>query len=256
MKIVLQKARVKLLQMHYSAGVGHIGGNFSCIDTLITLYHSIMTPDDRFVLSKGHSAGALYVALWSVGILSDLDLETFCQDGTTLSGHPSREVPGVLFSTGSLGHGASLSSGLALAARHQGSSRRIFCLCSDGEWQEGSNWEALIFSVHNRLENLAIMVDQNGWQGFGRTGDVASMFDLCSRFESFGAKTVSVDGHDLHAIAAALRIREPGKPTVIVLRTRKGCGLHFENCLESHYLPLTRDQYVAACAAISSEVLS
>ena len=159
-KLLIQ-IKLRLLKMHYQANCGHLGGNLSCIDALVTLYHTVMQPEDRFILSKGHSAGALYVTLWSLGKLTDLDLETFSKDNTLLPGHPSGTgIPDLLFSTGSLGHGPSLAAGLALAAKHQNSDRQIYCLCSDGEWQEGSCWEALAFSVHHQLNNLTIIIDQ------------------------------------------------------------------------------------------------
>src|ERR1700691_3151728 len=172
---LLLKAKLRLLQMHYESGVGHIGGNLSCFDILMTLYHSVLEPHDKFVLSKGHSAGALYVTLWSLGLLTDDDLKTFHKDGTRLSGHPPvHGISEIAFATGSLGHGLGLSAGVVLAKKLKGETGRVFCLTSDGEWNEGSNWEALIFSSHHRL-NVTLIVDLNGLQGFGRTRDVADL---------------------------------------------------------------------------------
>lgn len=248
--IELDRTKRRLLQLHYEAKCGHLGGNLSCIDALMTLYHVVMTPEDRFVLSKGHSAGALYATLWSMGMLSDADLASFTRDDSTLPGHPSGAgIPGLMFSTGSLGHGPSLAAGLAIAARHRRSGRRVFCLCSDGEWQEGSCWEALTFAVHQRLDNLVILIDQNGLQGFGRTRDVISCEDLSPRIASFGACVRKVDGHDTSAIANALAEPEKAVPTIVILDTVKGRGLHYENRLESHYLPLTEAQYLEAKTA-------
>ena len=240
----VNRARTRLLEMHYKANAGHIGGNMSCIDAMIVLHHQIMKPHDRFILSKGHSAGALYVTLWSLGKLSDKDLDTFCTDDTRLPGHPSGTgVPDLLFPTGSLGHGPSLSAGLALAAKHKRNGVHVYCLCSDGEWQEGSCWEALSFAVHNRLSNLTIMVDQNGLQGFGRTEDIISCNDLSARFKSFGASLCVVDGHNLVDVRNGLKHISSDMPNVLILNTVKGRGLHYENSLESHYLPLSEDQY-------------
>jgi transketolase len=248
----ITRARLRLLDLHYRAHSGHVGGNFSCIDALITLHHEVMTGDDAFVLSKGHAAGALYITLWSLGRLSEEDLETFSKDDSRLPGHPSaRALPDVMFSTGSLGHGPSLAAGLALAAKHKGLSQKVFCLCSDGEWQEGSCWEALIFATHQKLDNLIIMIDQNGWQGFGRTEEVISCSDLSDRIASFGAHIIRTDGHNPDGIANALRSVAIGKPVVVILQTIKGNGLPFEDTLESHYLPLTEAQY--ACARASLE---
>ncbi len=193
---VIKKTKVRLLDMHFKSNTGHIGGNFSCIEALIVLFHSILQASDRFILSKGHSAGALYATLWSVGKLTDDALNTFCKDNTLLPAHPSGTgIPDLLFSTGSLGHGPSLAAGLALAARYQNKNRHIYCLCSDGEWQEGSCWEAIIFAVHQKLGNLTILIDQNLLQGFGSTHEVISCEDLHQRLASFGANVISIDGH-------------------------------------------------------------
>src|SRR5258708_23080629 len=131
---LLLRSKLRLLQMHFESKVGHIGGNLSCFDVLMALYHNVLGPFDKFVLSKGHSAGSLYVTLWSLGLLSDDDLKTFHKDGTRLSGHPPvPSIPEISFATGSLGHGLSLSAGLALAKKLKREEGRIFCLTSDGE---------------------------------------------------------------------------------------------------------------------------
>jgi transketolase len=248
---LLDSTKLRLLKMHYDSNCGHLGGNLSCIDAMMTLHHFVMKPADRFILSKGHSAGALYVTLWSLGKLKDSDLECFSKDNTHLPGHPSGAgIPGLLFSTGSLGHGPSLAAGLALAAKHQGSDRHIYCLCSDGEWQEGSCWEALAFSVHHQLNNLTIIIDQNGLQGFGTTEEVISCNDLNPRILSFGAHVQRIDGHNFSEIKNSLENRSLNKPNLLILDTVKGKGLHFEGEMESHYLPLSVDQYHTACSKI------
>ena len=175
-------ARLRLLRMHYESGVGHIGGNLSCLDLLLILHHRVLLPADQFVLSKGHSAGAYYVTLWTLGKLTEQDLSTFHKDGTRLSGHPPTSgIEDILFATGSLGHGFSLAAGLALAKRLKGEPGRVFCLTSDGEWNEGSCWEALIFAKHHGLENLTLLVDLNGLQGFGTTREVADLEPLAAK---------------------------------------------------------------------------
>ena len=201
----LNEARRRLVQMHYRAKVGHLGGNLSALDATMLVHHRYMVDDAQFILSKGHSAGALYVALWSLGRLTDADLDTFHSDGTRLAGHPpSRGIEGVPFATGSLGHGLSLAAGTAMARKLRGHPGRVFCLTSDGEWQEGSTWEALIFAHHRRLANLTVLVDHNGLQGFGRTDEVASMSPLWHRLQGFDLNLQVVDGHDIDAIDAAL----------------------------------------------------
>lgn len=249
---ILASAKLRLLRMHRNSNCGHLGGNFSCIDVLMTLYYFVLKPADRFILSKGHSAGALYVALWSIGKLKDSDLDTFSKDNTLLPGHPSGAgIPDLLFPTGSLGHGPSLAAGLALASKHQKADRQIYCLCSDGEWQEGSCWEALSFSVHHQLNNLTIIVDQNGLQGFGKTKDIISCDDLTDRISSFGANVQRIDGHNCLIIKESLIKKSLMKPNILILDTTKGKGLHFEGRMESHYLPLSEEEYRMACLKIS-----
>ena len=172
-------ARLRLLRMHFESGVGHIGGNLSALDAMLVLHHEYLGSEDRFILSKGHAAGALYVTLWSLGHLSGEDLTQFHKDGTLLAGHPpANAIADILFATGSLGHGLSLAAGTALAFKLKGAERQVVCLTSDGEWQEGSTWEALIFACHHGLSNLTVLVDHNNLQGFGFTADVASMSPL------------------------------------------------------------------------------
>lgn len=246
------RARARLLQMHFESGVGHVGGNLSALDALLVLMHDVLGPADQFVLSKGHAAGALYIALWSTGVLSDRDLREFHGEDTHLPGHvPGHLTPQIRFGTGSLGHGVSLAAGTALGYRLKKSDARTFCLTSDGEWQEGSTWEGLIFACHHRLSNLTILVDDNGLQGFGRTADVASMSPLWERLSGFDVDVEVVDdGHDARALAAALAKRS-ARPRCVVLRTIKGHGVSFmENRVESHYVPLSAEQYEQAVREI------
>lgn len=252
MASIVTRAKLRLLRMHYEAGVGHIGGNLSALETLLTLYHRVLRPEDVFVLSKGHAAGAWYVALWSAGRLTDEDLATFHKDGTLLSGHPpARGIPEIVFATGSLGHGVGLAAGLALAKRLRGEAGRVFCLTSDGEWNEGSCWESLIFARHQNLTNLVLVVDANGLQGFGTTKEVADLDPLGEKFATFGLDVREVDGHDPAALAGAMDADAGPAPRVVVARTCKGCGISFmEHRMEWHYLPITEQQYRDAVAEI------
>ena len=242
-----RRARLRLLQMHHAAGVGHIGGNLSALDALLVLHHRVMTPADRFILSKGHAAGALYVTLWSTGELQESDLEQFHAEGSKLSGHPAAGwTEGIRFATGSLGHGLPVSAGVALARKLEGREGRVFCLCSDGEWQAGSNWEALIFAARQQLASLVILVDVNGLQGFGTTEEVGGIENLADRFEAFGIPTRECDGHDAEALEAELVADRPG-PRAVLLNTVKGKGVSFmEDRLEWHYLPLDDELYERA----------
>jgi transketolase len=235
--------------MHFDAGVGHIGGNLSAIDILLCLHHQVMGTNDQFVLSKGHSAGALYATLWSLGQITDDELATFHKDNTRLSAHPpAGSIPSIPFATGSLGHGQGLAAGLALAHRFRRTSGHVFCLTSDGEWNEGSSWESLIFAHHQRLANLTFIVDLNGLQGFGTTAEVADLDPLADKFRAFGLATEEIDGHDFSQLRAALMPRaDAAGPRVVVARTRKGSGVSFmEGRMEWHYLPMTRELYESA----------
>ena len=247
------KARLRMLQMHYDSGVGHIGGNLSALDAMLYLHHYVMSTEDQFVLSKGHAAGALYVTLWSRGILQESDLCSFHDDGTLLSGHPPpRRLEGIPVATGSLGHGLPMACGMALARKLRKQPGQIFCLCSDGEWQEGSNWEALIFARHHNLSNLVVLVDVNGLQGFGSTQTVASMNDLGKYMEAFGLRTRELDGH-LEASLEQINTRSVEDRWCYLLQTVKGKGISFmENRLEWHYLPLDEASYRQALAELDS----
>lgn len=251
---LLLRAKQRLLRMHYESGVGHIGGNLSSLDILMTLYHEVLRPEDAFVLSKGHAAGALYVTLWSKGALREEDLKLFHKDGTRLSGHPPVQgIPEILFATGSLGHGLGLAAGLALARKLKQEPGRVFCLTSDGEWNEGSNWETLIFLKHHQLDNLTLIVDLNGLQGFGRTCEVADIAPLTGKFRSFGLSASEVDGHDCTALADVLG-RYEADPVAIVARTIKGHGVSFmEDRFEWHYLPLREEQYREAALELATK---
>lgn len=242
------EARARLLRMHYESKVGHIGGNLSALDAILHLHEEVLGPEDVFVLSKGHAAGALYVALWAIGLLGEADLQSFHKDDTRLAGHP---VAGwhqrIAFATGSLGHGLGLASGVALAKRLNQQPGHTYCLLSDGECQEGSIWEALIFARHQRLTNLTLLIDANGLQGFGSTAEVASLEPLSPRLAGFGLSPIELDGHDPAALDRALQTPPTEGPRVLILRTVKGRGISFmENRMEWHYLPLSEAQFTQA----------
>jgi len=228
--------------MHYESGVGHIGGNVSCLDMILYLHHYHMKPEDVFILSKGHSAGALYVTLWTLSKLADDDLKSFHKDDTALPGHITATLG--TFATGSLGHGLPLAVGMAVADRIANRQRRIFCLLSDGELQEGSNWEAYNFALAHRLTNLKIIIDNNGWQGFGKTSDISP--------HGFTASAFTGDGHDPDSIRKGLE----SSCMLVSLSTIKGHGVPcFEGKLESHYLPLSKEQYEEATQPLCAEHL-
>jgi transketolase len=242
----LQKqARLRLLKMHFEAKVGHIGGNLSSLDAILYLHHNVMQKEDHFILSKGHAAGALYIALWSVGKISDEQLLTFHKEQTKLAGHPApnwiAEIP---FATGSLGHGLGLACGMSLGNKLQNKKGQIFCFMSDGEWQEGSNFEALVFLNHQQLKNVTLIIDCNGLQGFGTTEEIASLNlkKLYEIFAVFNFEITEINGHeevDLKKLS-----RTSNRPQIFLMNTIKGHGVSFmENQMQWHYLPLNDQLY-------------
>jgi len=233
--------------MHSDNQIGHIGGNLSSLDAMLYLHHCQLEDNDSFVLSKGHSAGALYITLWTLGEITDSQLNEFHKDNSKMAGHP---VPlwhdSISVATGSLGHGFPMACGLALAKRYKNNNGHVFCLCSDGEWQEGSNWEALIFSHHHKLSNLTVIIDNNGLQGFGSLDEVASMGSLKRKIESFGLEVLTGNGHDYESLKQCLSkgSYEGVEPRIVLLNTIKGNGISFmENKMEWHYLPLDEAAY-------------
>jgi transketolase len=249
-----------ILEQSKRANVGHIGSALSVADMLAALYSGILrleTPDDperdRFILSKGHAALALYAALHLRGLLDAETLDTYCGDGSLLGVHPEPALPGVDFATGSLGHGLSIGAGAALGARLQGSSRRAFVLVSDAELGEGSLWEAVMFAAHHRLSNLVAIVDWNGQQALGYTEDVLSLRGLPDRFRAFGWDVSEIDGHDLDSIARTVSGLEfDGPPHVLIARTTFGKGVSFmEGKIHWHYWPMSDEEYHRALAEVS-----
>ena len=241
------------LEMVHRADSSHIGGALSVADILAVLYGRVLRvrpeepewPErDRLVFSKGHACTALYAALALKGFFPLDELADYGTAGTRLLGHVSHHVPGVEWSTGSLGHGLGLACGQALAALRRGASWRVFAVLSDGELDEGSTWEAVLFAAHHRLGNLTAIVDRNRQQALGDTENILRLEDICAKLRAFGWQALEVDGHDHRALLSALEAAvSDSAPTCIVARTVKGCGVDYmENRLEWHYrAPKTRE---------------
>ncbi len=266
------RIRQIILQQSKRANVGHIGSALSVADVLAALYGRVLRiadpedPDrDRFILSKGHAALALYAAMHLEGWLSRDDLDTYCADNSLLGTHPEHGLRGVDFSTGSLGHGLSIAAGAALAARIQGSRRRVFVLVSDAECNEGSLWEAVMFAAHHRLANLTAIIDLNGQQAIGYTRDVLDLSSMAARWRAFGWQATEVDGHDVDTLAEALNEdaaagaagedsgEGPGRPRVVVARTVFGKGVSYmENKIKWHYWPMSDEEYRQALEEVGA----
>jgi transketolase len=246
--------RKTILKIIHEANAGHTGGSLSCIDILNVLYNRIMniSPDnfddpnrDRYIQSKGHSVEALYTVLADCGFFPAEELHTLGRYRSHYIGHPTRKVPGIEQNTGALGHGLSVAVGLALAAKKDGRSYRVFTLLGDGELTEGSSWEASMSAAHYQLDNLVVIVDRNGLQITAPTEDVMALEPLSDKFAAFGYAVQTCDGNDITDLIRTLEAVpfEPGKPNLILARTVKGRGVSFiENTLNWHHKVPSADE--------------
>ena len=241
----------------------HVGSVLSLADILAVLYGEVMRLDpaqpkwaarDRFILSKGHAGAGVYAALAERGFLPREQLRTHYQNGSKLSGHVSHKgVPGVEFSTGSLGHGLSVGTGMALAAKRAGRDNRVFVVLSDGECDEGSNWEAIMFAAHHRLDNLVVAVDYNKIQSLDLVATPLALEPFADKWRAFGWHVTEVDGHDHDALKPALAVPagDRGQPSVVICHTTKGKGVSFmENAVLWHYRTPQGDEYADARAEL------
>ena len=254
LKEIALTVRKDILHMTTAAGSGHPGGSMSATDILVSLYFNVMRHDpgkpdwpnrDRFVLSKGHAAPALYAVLAECGYFSKKLLPSLRKLGSPLQGHPDmKRLPGIEMSTGSLGQGLSTALGMAMGCRLDGKKNRIFCLIGDGESQEGQIWEAAMAAVHNRLDNVTAIMDENRLQIDGTTEDIMNVTNQRARWRAFGWDTHVINGHDFEAILKLLlKPKEVGKPRMIIAQTVKGKGVSFmENQLKYHGAPLSNDE--------------
>ena len=244
-KIAL-KARLGIIEGIHAAKAGHPGGSLSCTDILTYLYFKQMKIDpenpkwdkrDRFVLSKGHAAPALYAVLAQRGFFDESELLNLRQIGSILQGHPDlKKIPGVDMSTGSLGQGISAAVGMALSAKHFGEDFNVYAILGDGELEEGQVWEAAMFAGNHKLDNLIIFVDNNNLQIDGSVEEVNSPHPIDKKFEAFGFETITIDGHNFDEIEAALnKAMGCDKPVAIIAKTVKGKGVSYmENAVNWH----------------------
>ncbi|MEX2212713.1 MAG: transketolase [Phycisphaeraceae bacterium] len=246
---IARRTRARLIRMSHDAGAAHLGSAMSCVDILVAAYFGVLRIDpsqpddpnrDRFILSKGHAASALYAVLAERGFFPHAWLDTFGKHGSRLAEQPApRCAPGVEAATGSLGHGLPLGVGMALAARIQKRDYRVVVVMSDGECNEGSVWESAMFAPAQGLSNLCVIIDYNKWQATGRSNEIMSLAPLAEKWEAFGWRTIEVDGHDINKLIAAMtnfqsvsqhatRSPQPGTfPTAIIAHTTKGKGVSF-----------------------------
>jgi transketolase len=261
-RVTPKAIRRHILEQAKRAHVGHIGSALSVADILAVLFSGRLdgpgagadhASRDRFILSKGHAALALYAALHLQGKLDRARLDTYCGDGSHLGVHPEKILPGVDFSSGSLGQGLGFGAGAALAMRLKGGAGRVRVLMSDAELNEGSTWEAAMFAAQRGLGNLDVILDLNGQQALGRTRDVLDLDPLRPRWESFGWDVREADGHDPEALLSQLRAMRDveGKPSILLARTVCGKGVSFmEGQVKWHYWPMSDAEYAEALSQL------
>lgn len=249
------ESRKKILKYIYNAKAGHTGGSLSIVDILNVLYNNVMniSPQnfnsntrDRFIQSKGHCVEALYVVLADKGFFPEEDLLSLCQYKSPYIGHPTKSIPGIEQNTGGLGHGLSICSGVALAAKIDHSDVKVFTILGDGEMAEGSNWEAMMFAAHYKLDNLAAILDYNKLQITASNADVMGLEPIDKKLEAFGWAVTHVDGHNLEELSKTLNNLplESGKPSFIIAHTTKGKGVSYmENVLKWHHGVPSEEQY-------------
>lgn len=267
LKILACKARIGAILGTYHAKSGHPGGSLSAADLFTYLYFKEMNVNpqdpqmadrDRFVLSKGHCCPSLYATLALKGYFDWKELETLRHVGAMLQGHPDMKgTPGIDMSSGSLGQGVSAACGMALAAKIDQKPHRVYTVLGDGECEEGQVWEAAMFAAHNHLDNLVVIVDQNGLQIDGPVEEVCGIEPLDQKFESFGFEVVKIDGHNFEQIENALNIARDtkGKPTAILAKTVKGKGVSFmENQVGWHGTAPNKEQFEQATAELEAEL--
>ncbi len=258
LKKIATKIRMGVIEGTFNAKSGHPGGSLSIADVLAYLYFERMNIDpknpamperDRLVLSKGHAAPALYAALCEKGYFTYDNIQVLRHTGKLLQGHPDmKNIPGVDMSTGSLGQGISAACGMALSAKHFGNDYRVFCICGDGEIQEGQVWEAAMFAAHKNLSNLTVFVDCNNLQIDGTIDEVNSPKPIDKKFEAFGWNVICIDGHNFEEIETAVKAADASeKPTAVVMTTVKGKGVSFmENQVGWHGSAPNAEQFEKA----------
>jgi transketolase len=255
LKVMAVKIRKHIIEMLYRAKSGHPGGSLSAVDALVALYfvhmnHNPKKPEDpdrdRFILSKGHAAPALYATLAEADYFNLKELETLRESECMLQGHPvCTHIPGVEASTGSLGHGLSFANGVALAGKLDKKKYKIYVMLGDGETGEGQVWEAAAVASHYKLDNITAMLDRNFLQIDGNTEDVLKLEPVADRWKSFGWNVIETDGHDIKKIMKALEQADvhKGQPTMIILKTTKGKGVSLmENVVDFHGIPPKEDE--------------
>ncbi|MFT3910218.1 MAG: transketolase [Ferruginibacter sp.] len=236
--------RNRLIKMYKAANAGHVGCSLSCLEIITFIKFQLMKGDDELILSKGHAAALLYSVLAEDGVIPEAEIESFYKNGTLLSAHPPvNKIKGIPFATGSLGHGLSIAAGLGLANKLKRTDKKIYCITSNGELNEGSTWEAALFMSHHNLKNVLWFIDRNFIQGFGRTEDTMKLEPLDKKLESFGFEVVTAEGHDFDSLKNSVAQFHNEKPLAVICNTTKGKDLTLQDTVDCHYLPLTDSDF-------------
>jgi transketolase len=257
--------RIAVLEMIAAAKKGHIGGAYSCIDILTALYYGeILRFDrscpswplrDRFILSKGHSGTALFAVLADLGFFDAAELTQYCCNGGKLGGHPDRNIPGIEADTGSLGHGLGIGAGMALAAKMDKADWRVFVLVGDGECNEGSVWEALVFASRHQLSNLILIIDRNHQCVLDFTEECAPLDPLADRLAAFNWEVEEIDGHSFKELLSVLKRERSTRPLAIIANTIKGKGVSFmEKVLKWHHSVPNAEEAAIARAELLEKI--
>jgi len=268
LQLQAEKIRKRVVEIVFSSKSGHIGGSLSSTDIETALYFHVMNIDpknpkkedrDRFILSKGHSVEALYAILAARGFIDDKELDTYGHFNTRLAGHPTKKIPGIELNSGALGHGLSVGTGMAIAAKMDHKSFRTYVLMGDVEQGEGSIYEAAMSASHYKLDNLVAFIDRNTLQISGKTEDIMSLEPMRQRWEAFGWEVIDMEGNNMEAIVNTLDNLDHNnsKPKMIIAHTTKGCGVSFmEKIAKWHHGIPSQEQYNEAVAEITERIKS
>ena len=251
---IIKDIKTNILKLTFQAKSSHVGSSLSIVEILVALYFNVMSKKDRFILSKGHAALALYCTLFKKGFISSKILNSYGKNNTVLMGHVSHKVKGIEFSTGSLGHGLPIAVGKSLKFKVNNELNKVFVIMSDGELNEGTTWESLMFASHHKLDNLNIIIDNNKIQSMDFTKKIINLNPLKKKFLSFGCNVYEVDGHNINKIKKVLKLSSKNKPKVIIANTIKGKGISFmENNNLWHYKNPTSNQLGIALKEIENK---
>jgi len=236
LELIQKEIRKKILNISNSSKTSHVGSSLSCVDIILILYKFFISKKNIFILSKGHACLAYYCILEKFGFISSKVLKSYGKNNSILMSHVSHKVPGIEFSTGSLGHGLPYATGRALAEKINKTNNNIYVLISDGELNEGTTWESLLFASFHKLNNLFIIVDNNKLQSLDLTKNVLKLEPLNKKIKSFNCNVININGHSLDQIYKSLLKKNKSKPNVIIANTIKGKGVSYmENKIEWHY---------------------